>query len=101
MIIRIVKMEFQKEKVNDFLQFFDQVKTQIASFEGCLGMKLMQDKQNPVIIFTYSHWENEIALDNYRKSELFGKVWPNVKPLFSESPQAWSLDTYFDQFNPS
>ncbi len=94
-------MEFQENKVQDFLLFFDQVKTKIASFEGCLGMKLMHDKQNPFIIFTYSHWESETALDNYRKSDLFGKVWPNVKPLFSAPPQAWSLDTYFEQFNPS
>jgi quinol monooxygenase YgiN len=101
MLTRIVKMEFRQEKVNDFLLFFDQVKIQIASFEGCLGMKLMQDQQNPAIIFTYSHWKNESALNHYRKSELFGNVWPNVKPWFSDRPQAWSLDTYFEQFNPS
>jgi quinol monooxygenase YgiN len=92
-------MEFQPEKVAEFLLFFDTVKNDIATFEGCLGMKLMQDRHNPSIIFTYSHWENQAALDNYRNSELFGKVWPNVKPWFSERPQAWSLDSYFEMFS--
>ena len=98
MLVRIVKMEFQPDKVADFLPFFDTVKQDIASFEGCLGMKLMQDQANSSIIFTYSHWENQEALDNYRKSELFGSVWPMVKPWFHSKPEAWSLDTYFEQF---
>ena len=99
MLVRIVKMEFQQDKVADFLPFFDTVKQDIASFEGCLGMKLMQDQANSSIIFTYSHWENQEALDNYRKSELFGKVWPMVKPWFHSKPEAWSLDTYYEQFH--
>ncbi len=99
MLVRIVKMEFQPEKVTDFLLFFDQVKSQIASFDGCLGMKLMQDQANPATIFTYSHWESQESLNNYRDSDLFGKVWPNVKPWFKEKPEAWSLDTYFEMFS--
>ena len=98
MLVRIVKMEFQPEKVNDFLQFFDTVKNDIATFDGCLGMKLMQDQSNPEMIFTYSHWENQEALNKYRDSELFGKVWPNVKPWFNTRPEAWSLNTYFEKF---
>lgn len=91
-------MDFQPERVADFLLFFDSVKNDIATFEGCLGMKLMQDQMNPAIIFTYSHWENQEALNLYRDSELFGKVWPNVKPWFAAKPQAWSLNTYFNRF---
>ena len=98
MLVRIVKMEFQSDKVDDFLSFFDTVKEAIASFEGCLGMKLMQDQANSSIIFTYSHWENQDALNKYRDSELFGSVWPIVKPWFNTKPEAWSLDTYFDGF---
>jgi quinol monooxygenase YgiN len=99
MIIRIVKMEFQSERVSDFLTFFDSVKFDIATFDGCLGMKLMQDLVNPTIIFTYSHWENQDALNNYRDSELFGKVWPNVKTWFAAKPEAWSLETYFNSLS--
>ena len=99
MLVRIVKMEFRPEKVSDFLRFFDSVKNEIATFDGCLGMKLMQDQVNPAIIFTYSHWENQESLNKYRDSELFGKVWPNVKPWFNAKPEAWSLDTFFERFD--
>ena len=99
MLVRIVKMEFQPENVDAFLRFFDQVKSDIATFPGCYGMKLLVNKENSSIIFTYSHWENQDALNKYRKSELFGSVWPIVKPWFHSKPEAWSLDTYFEQFH--
>ena len=92
MLVRIVKMEFQSDKVDDFLSFFDTVKEAIASFEGCLGMKLMLDQANPAIIFTYSHWENQDALNKYRDSELFQSVWPATKALFASKAEASSLN---------
>lgn len=39
---------------------------------------------------TYSHWENEQALDQYLDSELFKTVWSFTKALFSEKPQVFS-----------
>ncbi|MDG0973243.1 MAG: antibiotic biosynthesis monooxygenase [Crocinitomicaceae bacterium] len=98
MITRIVKMTLQPEKVSEFLSFFDTIKHQINTFEGCKGVKLLQDKNQPNILFTYSFWESEKALNNYRHSELFGKVWPTTKIHFADKPEAWSTDEYFDGF---
>ncbi|MDG1841497.1 MAG: antibiotic biosynthesis monooxygenase [Crocinitomicaceae bacterium] len=98
MLTRIVKMKFKENHLNDFFLFFDDVNTKISSFEGCKGMRLIQDINDPTIIFTYSEWESEKALNNYRNSELFLLVWPKVKPLFSEKTQAWSLNTKFNGF---
>ena len=98
MITRIVKLEFQPEKVNDFLHFFDGIKNVVNTFPGCAGMKLYQDINNPNIIMTYSHWENAEALNNYRNSEAFGKIWPTIKPWFGGKPEAWSVNAYFDGF---
>jgi hypothetical protein len=47
---------------------------------------------------TYSAWENEEALENYRVSPLFQSIWPTIKPWFSARPEAWSLMEYFDGF---
>jgi hypothetical protein len=99
MLIRIVKLEFEKDKLKDFLAFFETIKESVNSFEGCFGMKLLQDVSNPYIIMTYSHWEDKEALNKYRDSALFGKVWPTIKPWFSAKPEAWSMGTYFDGFN--
>lgn len=96
MITRLVKMTLQPEKVTEFLSFFDQIKHQINTFNGCQGVKLLQDKNNPNILFTYSLWNSEKDLNNYRDSELFAMVWPNTKKFFADKAEAWSTEIYFD-----
>ena len=98
MITRIVKLEFQEAHLDAFFTHFEQVKFSVATFPGCHGMKLIQDIKNPCIIMTYSIWENEDALENYRLSPLFQSIWPTIKPWFSARPEAWSLAEYFDGF---
>lgn len=85
-------MGFYKQNVEVFLENFNNTKTNIRTFEGCTFLQLYRDKKDPSIFFTYSHWESEEALENYRKSELFKTVWSKVKPLFSIRPEAWSVD---------
>ncbi len=98
MLIRIVKLHFQEDKIADFLAFFDTIKHKVNEFPGCQGMKLLQDLNNPCIVMTYSHWEDAAALEKYRTSETFGTIWPKIKPWFSEKPEAWSVDEYYSGF---
>jgi quinol monooxygenase YgiN len=99
MITRIVKLEFQEDKVNDFLRFFDTIKNIVNEFPGCYGMKLYQDIDRPNIIMTYSHWDNQESLNKYRNSEQFGMIWPTIKPWFNAKPEAWSVAAYFNGFD--
>ena len=92
MIIRIVKLQFETEKVQDFLSLFDTVVTKVNSFPGCYQMYMVRDIKNPNLFFTYSQWENETALTNYRNSELFQSIWPTIKPWFSQKAEAWSTE---------
>lgn len=92
MFIRIVKMRFHAEKITDFLANFESVKQNIRNFEGNQFLELYQDKNDPRIFFTYSYWENEAALEKYRNSILFNEVWSYTKTLFSDKPEAWSVD---------
>jgi len=98
MITRIVKLQFQPEKLEAFLAHFETIKWQVAQYPRCLGMQLLQDQENPCIIFTYSRWEDETALNAYRDSELFGKVWPAIKPWFEKRAEAWTVAERFDGF---
>ena len=93
MFTRIVKMEFKNEKIPQFLTNFEIVKEKIRAFEGCSFLELYRDKNNEDIFFTYSRWEDESDLDNYRNSELFKNVWATTKPMFRSKAQAWSVDT--------
>jgi autoinducer 2-degrading protein len=92
MLTRIVKMEFQEEKVASFLADFETVKHKIRNFQGCLHLDLLRDRNNPTIFFTYSKWEQENDLENYRRSSLFKDVWATTKPMFRSKASAWSLD---------
>ena len=96
MFTRIVKMEFREEEIDAFLTNFEQTKSKIRAFPGCLYLKLYRDKMDPAIFFTYSKWENESDLENYRTSELFRNVWAITKPKFRSKAQAWSVDTFHE-----
>ncbi len=91
MIIRIVKMTFAPEKVNDFLEIFNTSKLLIRNFKGCSHLELLNDINQPNIFFTYSYWQEESNLNNYRDSELFAGVWAKTKILFNAKPEAWSV----------
>ena len=90
MLIRIVRMTFQKDRVVDFLENFEQNKAKIRSFTGCHHLELWQDENEENIFMTHSHWDSEESLNQYRDSELFKTVWAYTKQLFAEKPQAFS-----------
>ena len=92
MFIRIVKMRFQEDKIEAFLNNFEEVKHHIRNFEGNRFLELYQDKNDKRIFFTYSYWESAEDLENYRQSELFAGIWAFTKKLFNDKPQAWSVD---------
>ena len=92
MLIRIVKMSFHEENIPAFLENFEIMKEHIRNSPGNRFLELYQDKNNPCIFFTYSYWETENDLENYRKSVLFDEVWTFTKKLFNDKPEAWSVD---------
>lgn len=92
MFIRIVKMSFQEDKIPEFLEHFHTVKDQIRNYPGNNFLEMYQDKNNSCIIFTYSIWNEEADLENYRHSELFKSVWAFTKQYFNAKPEAWSVD---------
>ena len=92
MFVRIVKMSFHEENIPKFLENFDLMKEKIRNAPGNRLLELYQDKNNPELFFTYSYWETEIDLENYRNSELFYDVWQFTKKLFNDKPEAWSVD---------
>ena len=92
MFIRIVKMSFEEKHIDTFLENFHQNKTDIRNFDGCRLLELYRDKEHSNVFFTYSYWEAQENLDNYRQSDLFKSVWAKTKILFNDKPQAWSVD---------
>lgn len=93
MFIRIVKLSFHAHHVDAFLENFEENKLKIRNSEGNRLLELYRDKTNSGIFFTYSYWETEQDLENYRNSALFHEVWDFTKKLFNAKPEAWSVDS--------
>lgn len=92
MFVRIVKMSFKPQKIEEFLANFNSKKEFIRKSPGCNLLELYRDKTNSDIFFTYSYWDSEQDLENYRNSDLFKGVWAQTKVLFNDKPLAWSVD---------
>ena len=92
MIIRIVKMTINPDKVSEFKSIYEAGMEKIRAFDGCTHLELLQEDN---VLMTYSYWNTPQDLENYRKSDVFKGIWSNVKPLFIEKPLAWSLKQQF------
>jgi len=92
MLVRIVKMSFHQEHIETFLSNFNKKKEEIRKSAGCNLLELYRDKNDSSIFFTYSYWESEEDLNEYRKSELFNEIWSKTKVLFNSKPNAWSVE---------
>ena len=90
MLIRIVRMSFEPTQVRAFLALFRATEHRIRQQPGCRHLELWHDADNPAIYCTHSHWHDAAALNTYRKSALFGEVWPATKRLFAAPPVAFS-----------
>lgn len=91
-MIRIVKMSFAPEHIEAFKALIDERKEKIRNVEGCTKLEVYQDKAAPNVFFTYSYWNSEFYLNQYRNSELFQETWALTKQLFNGKPEAWSVD---------
>ena len=89
-LIRVVRMTFRADAVEDFRALFSERGSTIASFDGCRHLELWQDAHDPRVFCTYSHWASEAHLDRYRFSDFFKDTWNRTRALFEEKAVAWS-----------
>ncbi len=95
MIKRLVKLTFKEEHIASFRQLFTQKKTKIRDFQGCLHLELWQCTSDPCVFFTFSIWDSENDLNNYRDSDLFRETWQTTKAFFAVKAEAWSVQEQF------
>ena len=96
MLIRIVRMHFTEAGLDEFLSIFSEHRRKIATFPGCTSLELLRDHDDPNCFATLSYWNSPADLEAYRKSDLFNGVWGQVKTLFAERSQAFSLEKFVE-----
>jgi len=90
MLLRTVRMTFAPARLADFLEVFAEARPLIAAAPGCRHLELWQDARFPNVLTTFSHWDDQTALDAYRRSDLFKTTWAKTTPLFAAAPIAHS-----------
>ena len=83
-------MTFTQETLKQFEAIFRKHENAIGDQPGCFKVELVEDSTNPLVRATVSIWDSEESLNDYRKSELFGEVWPETKRLFAAAPEVVS-----------
>jgi len=92
MIIRIVKMSFKEDKVQEFIEDFKTSRIKIMDFDGCELLDLLEVKDEENTYMTYSYWKDEESLERYRHSDLFKSVWIPTKEKFASRAEAWTME---------
>ncbi|NLR94224.1 putative quinol monooxygenase [Flammeovirga agarivorans] len=92
MLQRFVRMSFQEEHIKTFKELFSEVQPKIKEFEGCHSVQLLQDSTDKKVFMTFSVWDSEDALNNYRESDFFKATWRKTKVLFKQKPEAFSMN---------
>ena len=75
-----------------FTNSFEEKKEFIRKSTGCQLLELYREQKDSSVFFTYSYWDSEVDLDNYKHSELYKDIWSKTKILFNSKPEAWSVD---------
>ena len=84
-------MTFAPECIENFKILFEDSQPKILNMPGCHKVELYRDWNEPTVFITYSHWDNQEALDHYRHSDLFKGVWQRTKAMFAGKPMAFSM----------
>jgi heme-degrading monooxygenase HmoA len=92
MIERVVKLSFQSDKTAEFIAIFNRMQPIILQMQGCTGVRLLRDTADANVFFTHSIWASVADLDEYRASDVFRNTWQHVKTLFTQKPEAWSVE---------
>ena len=88
----MVRLTFSPETVDAFDALYTLFEPRIQARPGCHMVRAMKVPGDPYQRATLSFWETQEDLDAYRKSTLFGEVWPATKALFAVPPEAQSYE---------
>jgi quinol monooxygenase YgiN len=95
-IVRLVCMKIQPEKLAEFRRIYEEACDRIRTFPGCAFLQLLADTDGECNLYTISHWRSAADLEAYRHSAFFKGVWERLKPLFRDKPWAQSTTVLID-----
>ena len=91
MIIRIVRMHFNEESIETFLEIFQKHKNAIRKVKGCTHLELLTDVNHPNVYTTPNDWKRASdLLEAYRNSDLFkGSLGNGEASIYNPCGSVW------------
>ncbi len=97
MILRVVKMKVDTNKVELFERFMNNLREEKLNLDGCLHFDYFHEKGNLNIYYSYTIWESDKHFRVYKKSDLFKEVTSTLNALCQIEPMAWTIENVFNQ----
>ena len=92
MIVRLVRLKFKPEHIEEFLAFYEQSRETIRHQQGCLTLSMLRETNDEAAFCTWSTWRSGRDLQQYRRSEFFRDFWPRVRAMLREPAEAVSYE---------
>ena len=92
LILRIVGLPVRTEDEPEFLRAFDDAYPRIRGLPACDYLALIGSRSGAADYLTMSIWTSAKALEDYRKSPLFARIWPQIRKTLRDDPWVQSYD---------
>ncbi len=100
MISIIVSIKIKPGYRDAFVEsLLDDAKGSVGNEPGCFRFDVLQDDDNPNLIYLYEVYENQAALDKHRTMPHFTKWRETVNDWFDGEPERKSVTTVFPTDN--
>lgn len=84
-VVCIAKILVKKDKLNEALQVFSDLKSLSPKEPGCIRYELHQDLQNPLMFTFIDRFKDQAAFDYHCNQEYTNKYFDSVLPNLIDS----------------
>ncbi len=93
MILRLVGLPVNPERVIDLEDTFARAQPRIAALPNCHHVSLLRTgSDDEPDYLTLSIWTDREDLETYRRSDLFKSIWPPIRATLRAEPWACTYD---------
>ena len=83
-VIVLVNLSIKEKSLEDFKNFFKKIIPDTRSYEGCEGVQLYQNKENPTKFTIHGKWKSVDAQKKYMAWRMEIGSFDKLQPMLSE-----------------
>ena len=93
MWIRLIEVKIQHDKLGEARKIYnEEIVPTVKEQKGNIDTFLMESKDRPGMVISFTSWETQENGDAYEKSGTYVKMTNKVKHTFGGMPTLWSYE---------